>query len=215
LSSWNDLFGEEKFILHEPDIFVIHFARILSSLRLSRVLDWGCGAGRNLAYLAGKGFEMTGMDPSERGIKAARELLESKKLRGELEVVEPGPIPVEDESYDAVLSLFAIEHGVRDEVKKSVEELHRVLRRGGLSLITLSSGEDSMRAVGQLVAPGTYVPTEGPEKGIQHYLTERGDIDEFFSGQELLELSHVCSWLSALKSDKRLEAHWAVIARRI
>ncbi len=215
MSSWNDLFGEENHILQEPDIFAIHFARILSTQRLNRVLDWGCGAGRNLAYLAGKGFEMTGMDPSERGIEAARELLESEKLRGALEVVEPGRIPVEDESYDAVLSLYAIEHGGRDAVKKSVEELHRVLRRGGLSLITLSSGEDSMRIEGQLVAPGTYAPTEGPEKGIQHYLTEREDINEFFSGQEVLEVTHVCSWLSALQSDKRLEAHWAVIARKI
>jgi len=215
LSSWNDLFAEESHIFHEPDIFVIHFARILSALQFNRILDWGCGAGRNLAYLAGKGFEMTGMDPSQRGIEAARELLESEGLRGELKVVEPGPIPAEDESYDAVLSMYAIEHGVRDEVKKSVEELHRVLKRDGLSLITLSSGEDSMKESGQLVAPGTFVPTEGPEKGIQHYLTEREDIDEFFSDQQVLELSHVRSWLSASQSDKRLDAHWAVIARRI
>lgn len=154
------------------------------------------------------------MDPSERGINAARELLESEGLTAELDVVEPGQIPVEDESYDADISLYAIEHGSRDEVKNSVEELRRVLKKGGLSLVTLSSDEDGLSSSGQLVAPGTYVPSEGPEKGIAHFLASREDIAEFFAAFEVLELSHVSSWLSVLNSDKRLEAHWVVIARK-
>jgi ubiquinone/menaquinone biosynthesis C-methylase UbiE len=160
------------------------------------------------------GFEVSGMDPSERGINAARELMESEGLSAELDVVEPGQIPVEDGSYEAVLSLYAIEHGARDEVKKSVEELRRVLKRGGLSLVTLSSDEDGLKSTGQLLAPGTYVPNEGPEEGIAHFLATREDIDEFFAELEVLELAHVSSWLSALYSDKHLEAHWIVIARK-
>ncbi len=214
MRSWNDLFGDKDHILHEVDISVVHFARILSAQGLNRVLDWGCGAGRNLAYLARMGFEVSGMDPSERGINAARELMESEGLSAELDVVEPGQIPVEDESYDANISLYAIEHGVRDEVKNSVEELRRVLKMGGLSLVTLSSEEDNLRSAGKLISPGTYVPREGPEKGIAHYLAAREDIDEFFAEFEVLELAHVNSWLSTLNSDKRIEAHWVVIARK-
>jgi ubiquinone/menaquinone biosynthesis C-methylase UbiE len=160
------------------------------------------------------GFEVSGMDPSERGVNAARELIKAEGLSAELDVVDPGQIPVEDESYDAVMSLYAIEHGARDEVKASVDELCRVLKRGGLSLVTLSSDEDGLKTAGQLVAPGTYVPNEGPEEGMAHYLATREDIDEFFSAFEVLELAHVSSWLSALSSDKRLEAHWSVIARK-
>jgi ubiquinone/menaquinone biosynthesis C-methylase UbiE len=160
------------------------------------------------------GFEVSGMDPSERGITAARELIETEGLSAELEVVEPGQIPVDDESYDAAVSLYAIEHGARDDVKNSVEELRRVLKRDGLLLVTLSSDKDGLKSVGQLVAPGTYVPKEGPERGISHFLATREDIADFFSAFEMLELAHVSSWLSTLNSDKRLEAHWVVIARK-
>jgi hypothetical protein len=58
------------------------------------------------------------------------------------------------------------------------------------------------------------VPSEGPEEGIAHFLASREDIAEFFAAFEVLELSHVSSWLSTLNSDKRLEAHWVVIARK-
>lgn len=192
----------------------MHFARILNAQGLNRVLDWGCGAGRNLAYLARAGFEATGMDPSERGIEAARQLLESEGLHAVLEVAEPGQIPVEDESCDAVISLYAIEHGVREEVKKSVDELHRVLKSGGLSLVTMSSYADSMKDAADMVAPGTYVPGTGPEEGISHFLAVREDIDEFFAACEVMELTHVSSWMSSLNSDRRLDAHWVVIARK-
>lgn len=193
---------------------MVQFARILSAQGLNRVLDWGCGAGRNLAYLARAGFDVSGMDPSEKGINAAKKLLESEGLTATLDVVEPDQIPAEDESYDANVSLYAIEHGSRDEVRNSIEELRRVLKKGGLSLVTLSSSEDSWSSSAQQVSPGTYVPTDGPEKGIAHFLASQEDVDEFFAAFEILELSHVSSWLSALDSDKRLDAHWVVMARR-
>ena len=214
MRTWDDLFGDENHILHEADISVVQFARILSAQGLNRVLDWGCGAGRNLAYLARMGFEVSGMDPSNRGIQAARELLHAEGLTGKLDVVEPGRIPVEDESYDANLSLYAIEHGTRDEVKNSVKELGRVLKKGGLSLVTLTSTDDSWSSSARQVSSGTYVPKDGPEKGIAHFLASQEDIDEFFAAFEILELSHVSSWLSALDSEKRLDAHWIVMARR-
>jgi hypothetical protein len=110
--------------------------------------------------------------------------------------------------------MYAIEHGLQEDVRRSVSEILRVLRSGGLTLITLSSGEDSMKLMGQQVAQGTYVPEAGPEAGIPHYLTTRTDIEVFFAGFDVLELTHVCSRLDSLSPEDPLSAHWVVIARK-
>ena len=214
MTSWDELFRDDRHILRQPDVFAIEFARILRDQGARSVLDWGCGAGRHVVFLAHQGFQVTGMDPAPSGIERARKWLEAEGLQAALQVAPPGRIPARSRSFDAALSLYAIEHGRRKEVLESVRELHRVLRSGGWLLVARSSGEDSMKHHGRPVAPGTYVPLEGPEAGVPHYLTTREDIDEFFAPFEVFELAHVCSWLSGLYGERRMEAHWVVIGRK-
>lgn len=55
---------------------------LLDVLRLpahARILDLACGKGRHSRYLAGKGFQVTGVDLSERSIQHARQF-ESEQL---------------------------------------------------------------------------------------------------------------------------------------
>ncbi len=214
MADWNELFRDEAHILREPDIFVVQFARLLRDHSMKRVLDWGAGAGRHTVYLASLGFSVVGMDPSPEGIREARRWLEAERLAAELQLVSPGGIPAADASFDAALSLYAIEHGRREQVLESIREIRRVLRPGGLGLITLSSAEDSMMLRGRSIEPGTFAPVEGPEKDIPHFLSTRSDIDDFFATVEPLYLTHVCSRLSALEGEARVDAHWAVIFRR-
>ena len=212
MADWDDLFTEDAHIIRDADISVIRFARIIGDQGAKLVLDWGSGAGRHAFYLARLGFDVTAMDPSPTGIAEARRWLASEGLEATLRVAKPGRIPAPDSSFDAVLSLYAIEHGTREKVAESVTEIHRVLKPGGLALITFSSGEDSMKQYSRRVAPGTYAPRQGPEAGIPHYLTTREDIDDFFANYYILELSHICSRLGVLAGDDRVDAHWAVLA---
>lgn len=211
LRRWNELFKDERHILEEPDILVIHFARLLREYGAQRILDWGCGAGRHVVFLARRGFRVVGRDPSPTGIAYARNWLEREGLQADVEVAPPGHIPFEDASFDAALSLYAVEHADREGVRRAVAEMRRVLRPAGLALITLTSGEDSLRYTGFALDEGLYAPREGPEAGVPHYLTTRADIDEFFVGFEILELDHLCSRLAVVAGRRRNAAHWAVI----
>ena len=211
---WDRLFQEQQHILEDADIFAIYFGRILRRMDMKTVLDWGCGAGRHASLLAGQGFAVTAMDPSPTGVDAARQRFVNEGLTVKTEVAQPGRIPEGDNQYDAVISMFAIEHGTRSDVSRSVDEIHRIIRPGGVSLIAMTSGEDSMKHYGRLISPSTYAPVRGPETGISHYLTTREDIDRFFKRVEILELNHICSRLSILEGKDRTDAHWVVLSRK-
>jgi len=214
MSEWDHLFLDAGHVLREPDIFVIHFARLLRKQGSRTVLDWGCGAGRHVVNLAQEGFEVTGIDRSPTAIKIAENWLKDEGLNAVLQVAEPESIPADSESYDAVISLFAIEHGTPEEIIRTLTEIHRVLVPGGFLMVTLSSGEDSMKISSEALDMGMVAPTSGPEQGIPHYLTSREDLDVFFTSFEMLELAHICNRLSVLHGEDRLDAHWVVIARK-
>lgn len=108
-----------------------------------RVLDAGCGSGRNLLYLLQMGAAVSAVDTSPAAVAGVRELVAE---------VQPGAVadrfrvePVErltfaDASFDVVIS-SAVLHFARDAAHfhAMVDAMWRVLRPGGLLFARLAS----------------------------------------------------------------------------
>jgi len=106
--------------------------RVLDGLDLpepARILDAGCGSGRNMIELARRGT-VTGIELSDTSVCLARQ-------RGRGEVVEGSVLemPFPDASFDLAVSLDVIEH-LEDDLA-ALRELRRVLAPGGALLITV------------------------------------------------------------------------------
>lgn len=108
-----------------------------------RVLDVGCGGGRNLVYLLGRGFEVYAVDREADAIEAVRRL--SSNLAPQLStenfrVSEADKLPFEAASMDVVLS-SAVLHFAADELHftRMIDEMWRVLAPGGLLFARLAS----------------------------------------------------------------------------
>ncbi|HXG55129.1 MAG TPA: class I SAM-dependent methyltransferase [Vicinamibacterales bacterium] len=102
----------------------------------TRILDAGCGAGRNLPFFLAHGFEVHAIDADAQAIAAVERLgpgIDAR--RGELD-----RLPWEAGSMDAVIA-SAVLHFARDEAHFDlmVQELWRVLRPNGLFFARLAS----------------------------------------------------------------------------
>ena len=108
-----------------------------------RVLDAGCGGGRNLNYLMKSGFEVCGIDKSPEAIAQVQALaaLLAPNLSPRNFRVEPvESMSFADEDFDVVIS-SAVLHFARDEDHwhEMVREMWRVLKPGGIFFARLAS----------------------------------------------------------------------------
>jgi SAM-dependent methyltransferase len=132
-----------------------------------RVLDAGCGTGRNLVYLLRSGFPVFGVDESSAAIGQTRRL--AAALAPHLPANNFRMEPVErlsfaDLTFDVVLS-SAVLHFARDEEQWSsmIKEMWRVLKPGGIFFARLASSigmEDQVRRI----ANGRYDLPDGSQR---------------------------------------------------
>ncbi len=132
---------EEQF--GQIDIYV--FDQILRGNILPgmRVLDAGCGYGRNLVYLLRMGCEVFALDEDAEGAEHVRQLSASLQTGLPTENFQVGFIekmPFPDRFADVVLC-NAVLHFARDErhFRAMLTELWRVLKPGGMLFSRLGS----------------------------------------------------------------------------
>jgi SAM-dependent methyltransferase len=108
-----------------------------------RVLDAGCGYGRNLVYLLREGCEVFALDANAEGVAHVRALARELAPQLPLENFRVGAIEAMDfpDAFADVVICSSVLHFARDEQHflAMVSELWRVLRPGGLLFCRLGS----------------------------------------------------------------------------
>ena len=102
-------------------------AEFLSHQGVRTVLDVGCGTGHVASALRELTPEIqyTGVDVAQSAVDRATEI----KRPGTYLVADTAALPFDDGSFDAVISLYALEHFTEPE--RSLEEIVRTTRPGG------------------------------------------------------------------------------------
>jgi SAM-dependent methyltransferase len=106
------------------------------------ILDAGCGSGRWVAWLARKGYEAAGLDWSEGLCRAARESFPDCRF----ETGDIRSMPFANGEFGSVLALGSIEH-TPDGPVAALTEFRRVLRPGGIAIVTVPHGGLLRRAL--------------------------------------------------------------------
>jgi ubiquinone/menaquinone biosynthesis C-methylase UbiE len=107
-------------------------AFVLEHCPRGSALDVGCGTGALAARLAGVGYEVVGLDPSEGMLR----VLEERTSRVRAVRGSGASIPFPDGSFDLVLSVAVMHHiAAAADVRRTLAEMVRVTSPGGRVLV--------------------------------------------------------------------------------
>jgi ubiquinone/menaquinone biosynthesis C-methylase UbiE len=101
-----------------------------------KILDLGCGSGRNLERK--KGVDFYGVDFSEQQLKFAEKKAEQEKIKAIFFKSKCSNLPFKDNFFDSgifIATLHCIEN--EEERKKAVQELYRVIKPQAKVMITV------------------------------------------------------------------------------
>ena len=100
-----------------------------------RLLEVGCGIGVDSIQLAKRGFQVTAVDLTENALAVARQFAARREATVDFRLGNAEGLDFPDESFDAIYSFGVLHH--TPDIKRSVAEVHRVLRPGGTAYVML------------------------------------------------------------------------------
>ncbi len=101
-----------------------------------RILDLGCGPGRDARIFSEEGYQVVGVDLSPKMIKMARAVAPKAKFK----VMDFLHLDFEEKSFDAVwfnAGLLCVE---KKHAKKILISIHKILKDGGILFVSVKQG---------------------------------------------------------------------------
>jgi SAM-dependent methyltransferase len=186
-------FGKEeiyrKEIFRIPHKDLLRFVKLLRKIKAKRILDLGCGTGRHIIALAKRNFEVYGIDIAKKALNLARERLKEEGLKAKLKVGDfYKKLPYKDKFFDGVISIKALHHARVFKIKRLIKEIERVMKPGGILMIEVPRKKKRHSRKYKKIEPRTFVPLEGPEAGVPHFIFDKKELKKFFANFEILDI---------------------------
>lgn len=133
-----------------PSSFARKAAEKMRQKGLRRILDLGCGRGRESLFFASCGFEVTAADIAHEALKNIRHpLVRTEKADARKKRWPP-------HSFDAVFANLSLHYFDRNETQRIVDGIETALSPGGLFFIRCKSTADPLCGKGTPEGDGMY-----------------------------------------------------------
>jgi len=209
LDYWSSKYKAEGLIWgREPTAAVRLFADFLAGRQVLNILEVGCGYGRDSAYLAKKGFFVTGVDSSGVAIELASKTWVSNP--GVVFFVGRGEsLEFPDKTFDALWSsnfLHLFEKKKRDVI---LREMRRVLVKRGVLGFSVASVNDPKYGEGEQLGDKTFLV--GGK--LMHFYDE-GEVREAMEGFNTMEVIEVREEEKRASGGYHRHINWVAIGEK-
>jgi SAM-dependent methyltransferase len=156
---WNKVYSNDSsFFGDEPSKFALICYKEFVKHKVQKVMELGCGQGRDSLFFALKGLEVYAIDSSKVAIENLR--IKAKGLNLDIKLknidVVKG-LPFLNKHFDAVYSHMFYNMGFTDdELKFLFNESNRVLKNKGLLSFSVRSDKDIIYRKGTKIAENIY-----------------------------------------------------------
>jgi SAM-dependent methyltransferase len=153
-----------------------------------KILDAGCGEGRNVVYFLNSGFQIFGIDQEELAIQYVRFVAKSLNQSYDSHRFQVGQledVPFHAGAFDAVIC-SAVLHFAKSEDNfwEMIKEIDRVLKPGGILWFRMCTGFGGILEQSEDLGAGRYLMPDGSER----FVLRQKQLDRLLEmGYEFLE----------------------------
>ena len=120
-----------------PKLLQFQLNKFISLLVGKKVLDVGCGPGRDLQYFKEEGLDVTGIDISKGMLR------ECKRRTGIMGLqMDMRKMSFQDNAFDGIWCMSSLSDIPKEDNLKVINEFYRVLKRGGVVYIAVKEGTE-------------------------------------------------------------------------
>ena len=186
MNIWEKTFRDKEWGKYPPEELIRAVCEYTKDDKTKSVLEMGCGPGANSLFLNEHFQSYSAIDFSKTAIEKLKSRLSLNQYykTDEFKVACFSSLPWGDKSFDFICDNLAITHNDLNIIKKTLKEVRRVLKEGGLFYSKVWGSSSYGLNTGELIEEGTFTKLkDGPCKnyGVSHFFTYK-EIKELYGG---------------------------------
>ena len=209
LAYWESLYSKNDFFGIGPTKLAKYAEDILKNQNIKRMLEIGCGQGRDTLHFASKGYDIDAFDLSANAIEFVEE---RKKELGfnslKLKVHNTNQtFPYPSNQFDFVYSNLALQFFDLPSMEKILNNISRVMKKGSPFIFSTKKEGDKYHKTGTKINENAY-----ENKGVTRYFYDKKTLlnllEEKFEVVEIEENKHI-------NLDSTVSIWWKICTNKI
>jgi SAM-dependent methyltransferase len=209
LEYWESLYNREFFFGSGPTKLAEYAEPILKKYNIKRILEVGCGQGRDALHFAQLGYNVDAFDISHNAVKFLKNQKQKLQLENLNVIIHDSskPFDFKHKQFDFVYSNLALQFFELETLAAIFKEISRVLKTGSLFLFSTKKEGDKYYNFGEKIDQYSF-KNKGiiryffPREILENTLLSYFDIEQFESDKHVNLDSTTSVWWKILLKNK-------------